>query len=481
MAALPWWEGPSASLELFADVGAKTSSWLDVAVFGLARKTQIAALAQARAEEGARIARAGAESKRRLIAIKDEKGRHLGGGLKEDSCASVGGAKAAIPFLINPLASRKPHSMLRLRGPAVAAIESHAALPPPADASPPPSVASSQTATSSTKAAAASTRAAAASAKPAAATTKAAGAATTKAGAASTKAGAASPEADAASTGADAALTAEVPVTLQGSHFGVPKIGIGLPKSSSTTIGRPMRHSQSTSQNLTSNSYLQRTTALAELLNAEKRPQGDGTLLRAARDEIHEKWRTRVQSENEAHLQQLAEARPTLNTDVTRPDRALVKERTRLKNEANARRQAELAALRAKNAAYRKSLTAAKTKIDTIAWDDGAGSAYAMRSVLAAKKAAIKEAEAKAIAERKERYEKRLASVEAKQLADGTTATPRSDAGGGTRRPAKTTSSRTRATRKPAFEHDTGHLSPTRHVSPGGPHIRASARGMVYV
>ena len=133
--------------------------------------------------------------------------------------------------------------------------------------------------------------------------------------------------------------------------------------------------------------------------------------LRMVRDRIWSDYQARITAENKAHRDKLCNMKPTIDDDTE--DDATGEARARLKVEAAERRVAAEVARKAVNVQYFAYIRAAQAVTDTKIWDDGVGSAGAMRSVVAAKKRAIKKAEAIELARKNKELADRLKQVKA--------------------------------------------------------------------
>lgn len=117
-------------------------------------------------------------------------------------------------------------------------------------------------------------------------------------------------------------------------------------------------------------------------------------------------------TEHAAHRERLANARSSIDDDTE--DDATGEARARLKAESEVRRRVEAETLAQANSAYFERVRAATTVTDSKIWDDGEGSAGAMRSVVAAESKARKAAEAAQLAVDNEMRRASLADVKSK-------------------------------------------------------------------
>ena len=95
-------------------------------------------------------------------------------------------------------------------------------------------------------------------------------------------------------------------------------------------------------------------------------------------------------------------------------DDAIDAARSQLRDQSEARRQAEREAIRERNAEYFERVHSASSVTDTKIWDDGDGSAGAMRSVVAAQSKERKADELKQLAAKNQAMKDRLSKVVAK-------------------------------------------------------------------
>jgi len=116
-----------------------------------------------------------------------------------------------------------------------------------------------------------------------------------------------------------------------------------------------------------------------------------------------------------AHIERLAEAKPSIGlTFPDAEDAATSERRASLRAASAERRQAETAARKAHNAEYFARIGRAATVTDTQIWDDGDGSAGAMRSVVKKQSAYRKAEEAGHLAWANKVAKERLSNVQAK-------------------------------------------------------------------
>lgn len=181
-----------------------------------------------------------------------------------------------------------------------------------------------------------------------------------------------------------------------------------------------------------------RELARIAVLNAENRKRllaikaktddGDGTrdaptkskaLQNFGKDELRE-VRLRIQGRrnmdirqhNTEHRSRLVNMSPLVFDDIESPETA--KMRARLRQAGVARRQAELSARVSQNRTYFARVKSTLTMTDSKIWDDGAGSAGAMRSVVAAKSRTRKVDEARKLKATNLELKKRFKNVEAR-------------------------------------------------------------------
>lgn len=112
------------------------------------------------------------------------------------------------------------------------------------------------------------------------------------------------------------------------------------------------------------------------------------------------------------HVQRLPTIGSAIDDDTE--DDATGEARARLREESAARRLAEAEELKARNQEYFSQLSSVTTLTDSRIWDDGEGSAGAMRSVVAAESRARKEEEARQLAKENKEAGKRLSGVKAR-------------------------------------------------------------------
>lgn len=121
-------------------------------------------------------------------------------------------------------------------------------------------------------------------------------------------------------------------------------------------------------------------------------------------------WYLKEQNDAYAlHQQRMANMGSAIDDDTE--DDATGEARATLRAEAQARREQQQVALKMRNAAYFALISKAKPTVDTKIWDDGAGSAGAMRSVVAARSRARKAEEARVLEQENIAFNERLANV----------------------------------------------------------------------
>ena len=109
------------------------------------------------------------------------------------------------------------------------------------------------------------------------------------------------------------------------------------------------------------------------------------------------------------HIKRLPTITSSIDDDTE--DDATGEARARLREESETRRRAEAQELRERNKEYRAALSSVTSLTDSKIWDDGEGSAGAMRSVVATRSQARKAEEAKQLAAENEENRSRLSKV----------------------------------------------------------------------
>ena len=109
------------------------------------------------------------------------------------------------------------------------------------------------------------------------------------------------------------------------------------------------------------------------------------------------------------HIKRLPTITSSIDDDTE--DDATGEARARLREESETRRRAEAQELRERNKEYRAALSSVTSLTDSKIWDDGEGSAGAMRSVVATRSQARKAEEAKQLAAENEENRSRLSRV----------------------------------------------------------------------
>jgi len=116
-----------------------------------------------------------------------------------------------------------------------------------------------------------------------------------------------------------------------------------------------------------------------------------------------------MQMHDAGHRERMAKMTSSIDDDTE--DDATGVARARLKADSAAKRQEAANRLKEENANYFAMLNSTRTVLDTKVWDDGAGSAGAMRSVVAARARERREKEAQRIAAENEVYRTRMANA----------------------------------------------------------------------
>ena len=129
--------------------------------------------------------------------------------------------------------------------------------------------------------------------------------------------------------------------------------------------------------------------------------------------DFREKWAEvydkKVLPLHQDHIKRLPTITSSIDDDTE--DDATGEARARLREESETRRRAEAQELRERNKEYRAALSSVTSLTDSKIWDDGEGSAGAMRSVVATRSQARKAEEAKQLAAENEENRSRLSRV----------------------------------------------------------------------
>lgn len=131
----------------------------------------------------------------------------------------------------------------------------------------------------------------------------------------------------------------------------------------------------------------------------------------AVRDSIQTQFAERIQQENKEIHVRLATIKPTIDDDTEDDETGVA--RARLKKEAAARRIEVLATVRRDNAKFFAVVLNAQPVTDTKIWDDGPGSAGAMRAVAAREWKQRRRAEAIELRRRNAEMRERIKSMKA--------------------------------------------------------------------
>ena len=134
--------------------------------------------------------------------------------------------------------------------------------------------------------------------------------------------------------------------------------------------------------------------------------------MKAMRDKLADIHLAAAAKEQAGHRERLANAGPVITDDVE--DVATAETRKNLKLASAAKREEAQEAIQAANSVYFERLSSVAALTDSKIWDDGEGSAGAMRSVVAAQSEERKKKEAAELAKRNKGLKERLANVEAK-------------------------------------------------------------------